>query len=66
MTPNDIKQTRLALGRTQAEFAEVLNTTKTTVSRWEQGLSSPMPVHRANIQKLIDYAAKNNLLKEEG
>jgi repressor LexA len=37
MTPNILKQTRRLLGLTQAELAEQLRTTRTTVARYECG-----------------------------
>ena len=37
MTPNSLKQARQSLGLTQAELAERLHTTRTTVARYECG-----------------------------
>lgn len=40
-TPNQIRDVRLALGMTQAEFAEYLDVGTVTVPRWENGHFRP-------------------------
>lgn len=52
MTPEKIKELRLALGYTQAGLAEKLGTTATTINRWERGKSKPSPVWCRELEQL--------------
>jgi len=58
MNPEDIKQIRKKLGRTQASIAALVEATSMTWSRWETGASKPMPVYMRKLVKL-----KNHLIK---
>lgn len=42
MTPNELREARLRLGLTQAQFADALHVWTNTVSRWELG-TRPVP-----------------------
>ncbi len=44
MTPIEVKDLRSRVGLTQSEFARRLKVSPVTVSRWERGESSPLPV----------------------
>ena len=48
-TPNRVKRIRVALGETQAEFADRLSVSPDMVHRWETGKAEPMrgPVLKA-------------------
>ena len=37
MTGEELRDARIALGLTQKEFADILETTPNTVARWERG-----------------------------
>jgi transcriptional regulator with XRE-family HTH domain len=49
MTPDQIRKGRGALGLDQAQFAELLGVTRTTVSGWEVGHKAP---HRKSISAM--------------
>ena len=55
MTSEEIKSIRLDLNMDQIQFAGLLKTSVTTVSRWENGVSEPRPV----------FIDKLEILKEE-
>lgn len=57
MNPKQIKALRAALGITQEEFAKLIPTDRTTVARWEVGISKPRPVY---LKALRELAAKAN------
>ena len=44
--PYQIKELRQRMGMTQAAFAELLQVSATTVSRWETGVHPPTSRHR--------------------
>ena len=49
----DIKAIRNQLGFTQEELARKLGLALSTVSKWEQGCTSPSPLAREKLQRLI-------------
>lgn len=55
MTPEQIKQLRVDLQRTQKGLAKVLGTTPITVGRWERAESVPMPIYKIHLDKLRAY-----------
>jgi len=48
------KQTRQALGMTQAQFAEAMGVSQACVSQWEKGTKNPSRM----ALKLIEYLTK--------
>ncbi len=54
---NEIKVLRTQTGVSQAVFAQYLNTTKSTISQWEQGLKHPNGI----AQKLLNIVADKGL-----
>lgn len=55
--PKDIKRIRLANHVSQAVFAAILGTGKTTVQQWEQGLKKPS----GPAQRLLDLIDRKGL-----
>ena len=51
--PVDIKAIRQELGFTQEDLARKLNLALSTVSKWEQGVSSPSRLAREKVHKLV-------------
>jgi len=49
----DIKAFRLKLGFTQEDLARTLGLALSTVSKWEQGLTSPSRLANEKLQKLV-------------
>ena len=66
---NKIAYKRKDLGMTQIEFAEKLNVTRQTVSRWEAGTVLPDIDKISDIASLLnvscDYLLKDDVTKEE-
>ena len=56
--PIDIKGIRLELRFTQEDLARKLGLTLSTVSKWEQGLSSPSRLAREKLEKLLKKGGK--------
>ena len=56
--PIDVKAIRLELGFTQEDLARELGLTLSTVSKWEQGISSPSPLAREKIENLVKKGGK--------
>ena len=54
----DIKAIRLELGFTQEGLARKLGLALSTVSKWEQGVSSPSRLAREKIEKLMKGGKK--------
>lgn len=52
LSPEDIKNLRLSLGWTQQHFAEMLGTALSSVSKWENGKSEPLPVYQKKLKDL--------------
>lgn len=51
--PVDIKGIRIELGFTQEGLARKLGLALSTVSKWEQGVTSPSPLARERLGKLL-------------
>jgi DNA-binding transcriptional regulator YiaG len=54
----DVRAIRLKLGFTQEDLARKLGLALSTVSKWEQGVSSPSRLAREKIEKLIKKGGK--------
>ena len=54
MTPDQIKKGRGALGLDQAQFAERLGLTRTTITAWEKGHKPPRAKNIAKMEKLFN------------
>ena len=55
MTPHEIKQVREDLGRTYEGMAKILGVSISTILRWENGESVPIPMFRKKLMKLQAY-----------
>ena len=51
--PIDMKSIRLELGFTQEDLARKLGLALSTVSKWEQGVTSPSRLAREKLEKLL-------------
>ena len=51
--PVDIKVIRLELGFTQEDLARKLGLALSTVSKWEQGVTSPSRLAREKLEKFL-------------
>jgi len=51
--PIDIKAIRLELGFTQEDLARKMGLALSTVSKWEQGITSPSRLAREKLKKLM-------------
>jgi DNA-binding transcriptional regulator YiaG len=49
----DIKAMRIDLGFTQEDLARKMGLALSTVSKWEQGVSSPSRLAREKLEKLL-------------
>jgi putative transcriptional regulator len=49
----DIKAIRLRMGFTQEEFARTFGFALSTVSKWEQGVTSPSRLAREKLERLL-------------
>ena len=56
----DIKAFRLKLGFTQEDLARTLGLALSTVSKWEQGLTSPSRLANEKLQKLVKRGGIKN------
>lgn len=56
MTSNDIRELRKSLGMSRQQFADKLNTTSTTVYRWETGKVTPIPMAMTALNQLKQEA----------
>ena len=54
MTPEQIKKGRGALGLDQAQFAELLGLTRTTITAWEKGHKPPRAKNIAKMKELFN------------
>ena len=60
----NLKQKRLQNGLTQAQLAEKLFVSRSTVAKWENGLGLPNPESMATLEKLFDISAEEFGTKE--
>ena len=60
----NLKQLRLQNGLTQAQLAEKLFVSRSTVAKWENGLGLPNPESMATLEKLFDIVAEELATKE--
>jgi transcriptional regulator with XRE-family HTH domain len=60
----NLKQLRLQKGLTQAQLAEILFVSRSTVAKWENGLGLPNPESMAALEKLFDIVAEELATKE--
>ena len=60
----NLKQLRLQKGLTQAQLAEKLFVSRSTVAKWENGLGLPNPESMATLEKLFDIVAEELATKE--
>ena len=51
--PIDMKSIRLLLGFTQEDLARKLGLALSTVSKWEQGVTSPSRLAREKLERLL-------------
>jgi len=63
MTPADLKELRLTLGRTQEGMAQIVGTSVASWCRWEKGITEPLPIFRERLTKMLAYA--NGTLTKE-
>jgi len=56
--PVDIKSIRLRLGFTQEDLARKLGLALSTVSKWDQGVTSPSRLAREKLEKFIREMGK--------
>jgi DNA-binding XRE family transcriptional regulator len=49
----NLKEMRKARGMTQAQLAEAIGVTATTIVRWEKGVVKPRPNHRMALEILF-------------
>lgn len=60
----DIKEIRTKLGLTQEELAQKLNVSFSTVNRWENGKTKPLPALLDRINELV--SSSNPKTEKEG
>lgn len=61
---DNLKKLRLQKGLTQAQLAEKLFVSRSTVAKWENGLGLPNPESLATLQKLFDITPQEIATKE--
>lgn len=61
---DNLKQLRMKKGLTQAQLAEQLFVSRSTVAKWENGLGLPNPESMATLEKLFDISAEEFVTKE--
>lgn len=54
----DVKEIRLKLGFTQEDLARTLGLSLSTVSKWEQRVTSPSRLAREKLERLIKKGGK--------
>ena len=52
MEPDEIRELRYKLGLNQTEFADLVGTTQTQVSRWELGKNKPLKLFVLSIKNI--------------
>ena len=60
----NLKQLRMQKGLTQAQLAEKLFVSRSTVAKWENGLGLPNPESMATLKKIFDITAEELATKE--
>ena len=60
----NLKRLRMQQGLTQAQLAETLFVSRSTVAKWENGLGLPNPESMAMLEKLFDIGAEALATKE--
>ena len=60
----NLKQLRIQKGLTQAQLAEKLFVSRSTVAKWENGLGLPNPESMAALEKIFDIVAEELATKE--
>ena len=60
----NLKQLRIRNGLTQAQLAEKLFVSRSTVAKWENGLGLPNPESMALLEKLFDISVSEIATKE--
>ena len=60
----NLKRLRMHEGLTQAQLAEKLFVSRSTVAKWENGLDLPNPESMATLEKLFDICASELATKE--
>ena len=60
----NLKQLRMQKGLTQAQLAEKLFVSRSTVAKWENGLGLPNPESMAALEELFDIVAEELATKE--
>ena len=60
----NLKRVRMEKGLTQAQLAEKLFVSRSTVAKWENGLGLPNPESMAALEKLFDIVAEELATKE--
>ena len=61
---DNIKQLRVQKGLTQAQLAEMLFVSRSTVAKWENGLGLPNPASMAALEQLFGISAQQIATKE--
>ena len=61
---DNLKQLRMKKGLTQAQLAEQLFVSRSTVAKWENGLGLPNPESMATLEKLFDISAEEFVTKD--
>ena len=64
LTPDRIRQVRLALGMSQSKFARSIGCSLRSVIRYEAGGSVPVQAVRNTIQRRIQSAQKRGLMND--
>lgn len=60
----NLKRVRMEKGLTQAQLAEKLFVSRSTIAKWESGLGLPNPESMALLEKLFDISASDLATKE--
>lgn len=58
ITPDEIRELRLALGDTQTTLAATLGVSANTVARWEAGAVSPSAYYLVELHRLVRAVAR--------
>jgi len=61
---DNLKKLRMQKGLTQAQLAEKLFVSRSTVAKWENGLGLPNPESMATLEKLFDISAEEFTTQE--